>query len=218
MTVDQWIKLAEHIAWPVAVLVGLIVLPFYMRHITKLAGLVTELRELLEKKSELLQLVGKISELKEALSRAKGDMKDLSVTFEATQGSIAAADVQKRDAVPSVDAAVLLETVKDSWDTVKDAVGELVERRDVASRVKITADDVRLFKRSTGIVQTIADGLTDGNVIDRETSVLLTDLSSQFQLWSRSPNRDALLTNDGVRDFSGKAATLVKTLKKAPVS
>lgn len=217
MTADQWITLAGHIAWPVAVFVGLIVLPFYMGHIAKLAGLVEGLKNLLEKKSELLNLVSKISELKEALSTAKGELKDLGLNVDAIRDTLNEQRSQKRDPLQEIDADALLKSVREDWDQVRVAISDVVESKEIASKSNITPDDVRDFKKSTGTVQKIADALTDLKVIDRDTSALMTDLSSQFQLWTRSRNRDALLNKDVVSDFSTKVASLIKTLKNVRV-
>ena len=217
MTADQWITLAGHIAWPLAVFIGLIVLPFFMGPVTRLAGLVAGLKDLLEKKSELLELVTKISELKDALSTVKGDIKDLSANFETLPSRFSEQESQRRDLGKTAGAEVLLQSVRDDWDKVKNAVSNVVDRKGVASRSNITPDDVRNFKASTGIVQKIADALTDKKVIDLNTSALLTELSSKFQLWTRSRNRDALLNDDVVGDFRIKAASLTKTLENVRV-
>ena len=67
MTVDQIIALTGHIAWPVAAIIGLLLLPFYMPHITKVAKLITELKSLPDQADKLLTSWDKIAEVNQKI-------------------------------------------------------------------------------------------------------------------------------------------------------
>ena len=68
LTVEQAINLAGHIAWPVVALIALVVLLPYISHVSRAAA---DLRSLLDRSGEMVDLAGRISALSETTSDLK---------------------------------------------------------------------------------------------------------------------------------------------------
>ena len=208
MTVDQMIALAGHIAWPVAAIIGLLLLPFYMRYVTQLTVLVTKAQELLKSTDKMADLIGKFENLKGTLAPLELQISALKTELQflpaLSPSSVEGAPI----ATTAPDIEALVATVKVEWEKAKSAI------KKIASLSGIAAGDLSGIGASTSAVQAVADSLIERKVIDAGTAILMTDLSNQFQLWTRSRNRNAYLNDGVVSEFSAQVTGLVQKLSQ----
>ena len=212
MTVDQIIALTGHIAWPVAAIIGLLLLPRYIPHIAKLTGLITELKSLPDQADNILKSTDKIAELIKKFDQLKNTLaplqqiSELKVQLDALLDKAAANSTLLAETTQTVDA--WLDTVRAEWGKVKNAIVRLASNSGITD---IGGGDVGFtaFNTSTASVQRLAERLVEKQVIDASTAKLVTDLSAQFQLWTRSRNRAAYLNDDVVSEFKSNVARLI---------
>jgi hypothetical protein len=212
MTVDQIIALTGHIAWPIAAIIGLLLLPLYIPHIAKLTGLITELKSLPDQADKLLNSWDKITESIKKFDQLKNTLaplqqiSELKVQLDALLDKAVANSTSPPETTQNVGA--WLDTVRAEWGKVKEAVVRLASHSGITD---IGGGDIGFaaFNTSTASVQRLADRLIEKQVIESSTAKLMTDLSAQFQLWTRSRNRAALLNDDAVSVFKSDAARLI---------
>lgn len=212
MTVDQIIALTGHIAWPVAAIIGLLLLPFYMPHITKVAKLITELKSLPDQADKLLTSWDKIAELIKKFDQLKNtlaplqEINELKVQLDALLDKVATNNTSPADTTKNVE--TLLGAVKAEWAKVKDASVRLASQFGITD---IGGGDVGFaaFNASTDAVQRLADSFIEKQAIDASTAKLMAELSAKFQLWTRSSKRAAYLNDEVVNEFKSNVARLI---------
>jgi predicted RNA binding protein with dsRBD fold (UPF0201 family) len=242
MTVDQIIALTGHIAWPVAAIIGLLLLPLYIRHIAKLTGFITELKSLPDQAEKLSKSTDRIAEAIKQFDQLKSlpdeaekvskstdkivesikifdqlkntlaplqEIGEVKVQLNALLDKAAANSTSPAETTQNVD--TWLNTVRAEWGKVKDAVVRLASQSGITD---IGGGDVGFaaFNASAASVQRLAARLLEKQVIDANTAKLMTELSAQFQLWTRSRNRAAYLSNDIVDEFKSNVAKLMNTI------
>jgi len=188
MTIEQASTLSGHLAWPIVALISLIVL---RPHISQLLRSAADLRDVLNRSGEMVDLVGQIS----ALNQATSDIKVMQELAQAARPPVATASLET--------AEQLWRQIEKQWQDTRDSF------RAVAQSAGVPVS----FIGTIG-VRNAAKALTDKNVINDETAAAMTDLSAQYQYMFRTGDRSQFL-NDNVVVAYAKAATRVRQLLKS---
>jgi hypothetical protein len=193
VTTEQAINLAGHVAWPVVALLGILLLRPYVAQLTRAAG---DLRDLLNRSGEMVDLVSQISALNEATSDIK-----------AAQEMARAA---RPDAVPvpgEANVEVLWGQLVRQWEETRDSF------RSVAQSAGVPVNFIGSTK-----LREAANTLVERGIINQTTAASMTDLSAQFQYMFRTaPARSDYLNANVVAAYSKSAAQVRHSLKTGAV-
>lgn len=189
MSIQQAIELTGHVAWPFVALMTIFVLRPYISQLTRAAG---DLRELLNRSGEMVDLVSQIAALNEATSDIKA-MQEVALASRSEAAPAAApADIDR-----------VWSALEQQWRETRDSF------RAVAQSAGVPVS----FIGTIG-VREAGKALVEKGVISEATASAMVDTSARYQFLYRTTNRSEYL-NDNVLASYTKAATAVRQALKA---
>lgn len=190
VTIEQGISLAGHIAWPIVALIALIALLPYLSQLTRAAA---DLRDLLNRSGEMVDLVSQVA----ALSEATNDLKAMQQVERAGRPEVAS-----QSGAISTDA--LWKKLEAEWQETRDAF------RTVAKSAGVPVNFIGVIK-----VREAATALTEKGILDEATASAMVDLSAQYQYLYRTTSDRSEILNENALAAYIKSATRVRVALKA---
>ncbi len=190
MTIDDAIKLTGLAAWPIVALIALFVLRPYIALVSRAAA---DLRALLDRSGEVVDLASQIA----ALSEATADIK-------AMQQVAQAARPEPPPTVGQPTSEQLWKQLETQWQQTRD------QFRAAAQTAGVTVN----FSGTVG-VQNAAKSLVEKGAIQATTANSMADLSAQYQYMVRSTSYRAEALNENVVAAYTKTAGQVREALKS---
>ena len=190
MSIEQAITLASHLFWPVVALIALFVLRPYISQVSRAAS---DLRALLNRSGEMVDLVGQITALNEATS----DIKAMQQVAQAARPEV----------IPVAGQASL----EHLWQKLDK---EWKETRESFRSVSQAANVPVSFVGNVG-VRDAAKALVEKGLISEMTASGVVDLSAQYQYMFRTTTDRSEYLNDNVVAAYTKTATRVRQALKS---
>jgi hypothetical protein len=189
VTTEQAINLAGHVAWPVVALLGMLLLRPYIAQLTRAAG---DLRDLLNRSGEMVDLVSQISALNEA-----------TLDIKAAQEMARTARPDTAPVAGEANVEVLWNQLVKQWEETRDSF------RAVAQSAGVPVNFIGSAK-----VREAANTLVERGIINQTTAGAMTDLSAQFQYMFRTSTARPEYLNQNVVAAYTRSATQVRLALK----
>jgi hypothetical protein len=190
LSTQQAVDLTGHTAWPFVATIALFVLRPYISQVSRAAS---DLRALLNRSGEMVDLVSQITALNEATS-------DLKAMQEVDRASRPAAS----PAANSSTTEVLWKQLEKQWQDTRDAF------RSVAQSAGVPVSFIGVVG-----VREAATTLTEKGVIDTATAAAVIDLSAQYQYMFRTNINRSEYLNENVVSAYTKTATRARLALKS---
>ena len=190
MSIEQTIQLVGHIAWPIVAILALIVLRPYVAQLTRAAS---DLRELLNRSGEMVNLLAQVNAISEAMSDVKA-MQEVERAARPEAAPTAAPDDVER----------LWKTIERQWQETRESVRAVAQSGNVA---------VNFFGNVS--VRDAAKALVEKGLISQATAGDFIDLAAQYQYMTRTTTARSEFLNENVVAAYTKTATRVREALKA---
>ncbi len=197
MTIEQTISLIGQLAWPVVALVALFVLLPYVSQLTRAAA---DLRDLLNRSGEMVDLAKQLSVLAQqlsALNEATSDIKAMQQVAHAARPDVP-------PAAEPADVGRLWSELEGQWQQTREAF------RSVAQSAGVPVN----FIGTVG-VRDAAKALVAKGIISEPTATAMTDLSAQYQYMYRTTTERSEYLNENVIAQYARTAEWVRQALKS---